>query len=245
MHYLRGLDCMSGYLSMFIEIIFGFFALLVITKILGKSQINQITPFDFISALILGELVGNALFDKEAGIPEIAFVIIIYGLLLYTMEFITQKFKRSRNFIEGSPAIVIYNGKLIRDTMKENKLDINQLQQLLRAKEIFSLEEVEYGIFEANGTISVLRKSDYQTPNRKEMKLSRYEVVLPITLINDGEIIYDNLKEKNLTEQWLKEKLKEQGYDRIEDVFFVEYVKDRELLVHPILNRNHQKWDLE
>ncbi|WP_087973283.1 YetF domain-containing protein [Oceanobacillus rekensis] len=236
---------MSGYLSMFAETIFGFFALFLITKVLGKSQINQITPFDFISALLLGELVGNALFDEKAGIPEIAFVVAVYGILLYTTEIITQKFKRTRHLIEGSPAIVIYNGKLIRDTMKKNKLDINQLQHLLRAKDIFSMDEVEFGIFEANGTISVLKKSDYQTPNRKEMKLSQHEVIIPTTLVNDGEIIYDNLKEKNLTEQWLKEKLKEQGYNRLEDVFFVEYVKNKELLVHPILNRNHQKWDME
>ncbi|MFC4024444.1 YetF domain-containing protein [Oceanobacillus longus] len=236
---------MSGYISMFFETIFGFFALFLITKILGKSQINQITPFDFISALLLGELVGNALFDEKAGIPEIAFVVTVYGILLYSTEIITQKFKGTRHLIEGSPAIVIYNGKLIRDTMKKNKLDVNQLQHLLRAKDIFSLQEVEFGILEANGTISVLKKSDYQTPSRKDMKLSPHDVSLPTTLVNDGEIIYDNLKEKNLTEEWLIEKLKEQGYDHLEEIFYVEYVKNTDLLVHPILNRNHQRWDLD
>ncbi|WP_067729610.1 YetF domain-containing protein [Oceanobacillus damuensis] len=236
---------MTGYFSMFIETIFGFIALFIITKILGKSQINQITPFDFISALLLGELVGNALFDENAGIPEIGFVVGVYGVLMYSTEIITQKHKKTRHLIEGDPAIVIYNGKLIRDTMKKNKLDINQLQHLLRAKDVFSLREVEFAILEANGTISVLRKSDYQTPNRKDMRLSAQEVNLPTTLINDGEIIHDNLKEKNLTEDWLREKLKEQGYDRIEDIFHVEYEKGQDLLIYPILNRNHQKWDIE
>ncbi|WP_249870102.1 YetF domain-containing protein [Oceanobacillus saliphilus] len=234
---------MSGFSSMFFELTFGFFILFLVTKFLGKSQINQITPFDFIAAVLLGELVGNALFDPNAGIPEIAFVVGLYAVLMYITEIVTQKYKGTRNLIEGSPSIVIYNGKLIRDTMKENKLDLNQLQHLLRAKDIFTLDEVEVGILEANGTISVLKKSDYQTPTRKDMKLSPQEVNIPITLVNDGEIIYDNLKEKNLTEVWLKGKLREQGYNDIEDIFYVEYSKDSELIVHPMTNRNHQKYD--
>src|SRR5699024_8380765 len=127
---------MNSYFSMFTDIVFGFIALFTLTKILGKTQISQITAFDFVSAVILGELVGNALFDEKAGIPEIAFVVILWGSLMYITEFITQKFKGSRHFIEGSPAIIMYNGKLIRDVMKKNKLDVNQLQHMLRSKDI-------------------------------------------------------------------------------------------------------------
>ncbi|WP_156289005.1 DUF421 domain-containing protein [Oceanobacillus salinisoli] len=236
---------MSDYLSMFTETVFGFFALFVITKVLGKTQISQITPFDFISALLLGELVGNALFDEKAGVPEIAFVVTLYGVLMYSSEIITQKFKRTRGLIEGYPSVVIHNGKLMRDVMKKNKLDIHQLQHLLREKDVFSIQEVEFGILESDGTLSVLRKSDYQTPTRKDMKLSPQEVKLPVTLVNDGEIIYDNLKEKNLTEEWLHEKLKEQGYEKVEEVFYVEYTKGEELFILPFFNRDHQKWDVQ
>ncbi len=98
-----------------------FFALFLITKILGKTQISQITPFDFISALLLGELVGNALFDPNAGIGEIAFVVALYGILMYIVEIISQKYKRTRHLLEGSPTIVIYRGKLVRDMMKKNQ----------------------------------------------------------------------------------------------------------------------------
>ncbi|RKQ32645.1 DUF421 domain-containing protein [Oceanobacillus halophilus] len=235
---------MSSYLAMFIETIFGFFALFMITKILGKTQISQITPFDFISALLLGELVGNALFDKNAGVPEIAFVVTLYGILMYISEIVTQKFKRTRALLEGYPSIVVYNGKLVRDVMKKNKLDINQLQHLLRNKDVFSLQEVEFAILEANGTLSVMKKSDYQPPTRKDMKLSAQEVNLPVTLVNDGEIIYDNLIEKNLNEGWLFQKLEEQGYSSVEDVFYVEYNKGQDLLIIPYVDRNHQKWDV-
>ncbi|UJL47643.1 DUF421 domain-containing protein [Virgibacillus sp. NKC19-16] len=235
---------MQDYLPMLWDTLFGFFALFLVTKILGKTQISQLTPFDFIAGLILGELVGNALFDEKAGIPEIAFVVTLWAVLLYITEIITQKFKRTRALIEGSPAIVIYNGKLIRDTMKKNKLDVNQLKNLLRGKDVFSIQEVEYAILEVNGTVSVLRKSAFQTPTKGDINVSPQEVKLPTTLINDGEIIYDNLKEKNLNEEWLLEQLKEQDFNTAEDVFYAEYTKDKKLFVLPFVNRNHDKYDV-
>ena len=234
---------MQGFPEMFFDLIFGFFALFILTKILGKTQISQITAFDFISAIVLGELLGNALYDEKIGIPQIAFVVTIWGGLMYTTELITQKFKRSRHLLEGSPVIIIKNGKLVRDEMKKNKLDVNQLKHMLRSKDVFSLDEVEYAILETNGTISVLRKSEFQTPTRKDLKLAPEPIRLPITLINDGEIIYDNLREKNLTEEWLLNELEKQNY-KLEDIFHAEYEKDKELQIYPIVNRNHQKWDV-
>lgn len=234
---------MQGFPEMFFDLIFGFFALFILTKILGKTQISQITAFDFISAIVLGELLGNALYDEKIGIPQIAFVVTIWGGLMYTTELITQKFKRSRHLLEGSPVIIIKNGKLVRDEMKKNKLDVNQLKHMLRSKDVFSLDEVEYAILETDGTISVLRKSEFQTPTRKDLKLAPEPVRLPITLINDGEIIYDNLREKNLTEEWLLNELEKQNY-KLEDIFHAEYEKDKELQIYPIVNRNHQKWDV-
>ncbi|WP_427902226.1 YetF domain-containing protein [Ornithinibacillus xuwenensis] len=232
---------MISYTQMLADTLFGFFALYILTKVLGKTQISQLTAFDFISAIILGELVGNALFDDNAGVLQIAYVLFLWGALLYITEIITQKFKGTRALLEGSPEIVIRNGKMIRDVMKKNKLDVNQLQHLLRSKDVFSVREVEYAILETNGEISVLRKSDYQNPTRKDMKLSPMEVNLSTMVINDGEIIYDNLEEKNLTEEWLMEQLKEQGFDKVEEVFYAEYLKDEELLILPFVNRGKPK----
>lgn len=237
----RGRLIVPSYTQMLVDTIFGFFALFLLTKILGKTQISQLTAFDFISAIILGELVGNALFDDNSGILQIGYVLLLWGSLLYITEIITQKFKSTRHLLEGSPEIVIRKGKLIRDVMKKNKLDINQLQHMLRGKDVFTLREVEYAILETNGTLSVLKKSDFQTPTRKDMKLAPQPTNLSVTLINDGEIIYDNLKERNLTEEWLMDELKEQGYDNVKDVFYAEYMKDEELLVLPFINRGKQK----
>ncbi len=123
---------MGDYLNVAIELVCGLFILFVILKFLGKTQFSQLTPFDFISALILGELVGNAVYDHEIKIKEIIYASLLWGLLIYLIELITQKLKGTRKFLEGEPNIVIHNGKLKYEMLKKNKLDINQLQSLLR-----------------------------------------------------------------------------------------------------------------
>ncbi|MBM7571559.1 DUF421 domain-containing protein [Aquibacillus albus] len=214
---------MNTYGSIFIETFFGFFALLIISKVLGKTQISQLTAFDFISALIFGELVGNAIYDDKVGIKQIAFAVFLWGALLYVIEIFTQKFKATRSIFEGRPAIVIHQGKLQREVMKKNKLDINQLLTLLRAKNAFSIKEVEYAVLETDGTVSVLKKTFDQSPTRQDFNLLAKNVTLGFTLINDGQVIKDNLHEINKDEAWLKNELKKQKINAIEDVFYAEY----------------------
>jgi len=130
----------------FSELIIGYFLLLLLTKVLGKTQITQITTFDFVSVLVLGELVGNAMYDTETGIKEIMYSILIWGGLIYITEFITQKFRKTRQLLEGKPSIIINKGKIDFKELKKNHLDINQLQHLLRAKDVFSIAECAYAI---------------------------------------------------------------------------------------------------
>lgn len=228
---------MDSYFHIFTDTVFGFFALFILTKVLGKTQISQLTAFDFISAVILGELVGNALFDKNAGIAKMAFVITLWGVLLYSVEFIAQKFKRTRFVLEGKPSLIIHKGQMIREEMKKNKIDIPEVQQLLRDKDVFSVSEVEYAILETNGKISVLKKPAYQTPNKKELNVYPEEAYLPFTLISDGEIIEDNLIEAGLDHQWLNDELKRQHFHHIEDVFYAEYTKYKKLLIQPFVEK--------
>lgn len=222
-----------NYFSMFIETIFGFVALFLLTKILGKTQISQLTAFDFIAALVLGELVGNALFDDNAGILEIGFVIFLWGALLYLVEIITQKFKETRFLLEGKPSLVIHKGDLIYEELRKNKIDISELQHMLRMKDVFSIQEVEYAVMESNGQVSVLKKSDYQTPTKKDLNIQPSAPSIAMTLISDGEMIMDNLIEADLTEEWLQQELHAQGFSTIKEVFYAEWIEGQKLYILP------------
>lgn len=211
------------FLEITVETLFGFTALFFLTKVLGKTQITQITAFDFISALVLGELVGNALYDQEVGILKIGFAVLLWGTLIFTTEIITEKFKGTRKLLEGQPSLVIRKGKIDRNALRKSKLDINQLQHLLRAKDVFSLQEVEYAVLETDGTISVLKASSFQNTTKKDFNLTPESVPLPMAIISDGEVLWDNLKEAHLDEKWLQSQLATKNITAAADVLYAEY----------------------
>ncbi|UCZ54713.1 DUF421 domain-containing protein [Bacillus shivajii] len=218
----------TNFAALSIELLIGFIALLILTKILGKTQISQLTPFDFISALVLGELVGNAIYDKEIGVHYVLYAVSLWGTLISVVEIITQKWKRTRSFLEGKPAIVIRKGKIDRSELKKNRLDINQLQNLLRNKDVFSLQEVEYAILEANGTINVLKKSPYQSTTRNDLNLAPEQTPLPMTFITDGEWVEDNLQQMPYPKERIINHLESNGI-RVEYVIVGEWTKDQPL----------------
>lgn len=219
------------YLHIVSVLVIGYFFLFIMAKLLGKTQITQITPFDFISAIVLGELVGNALYDQETGIPEIFFAVAVWGILIYTTEILTQKFKRARKLLEGEPSIVIKKGKIVYEELKKNHLDLNQLQHLLRSKDVFSIRECEYAILETDGTVSALKKTLYSTPTIGDLKLPIINIELPVTLILDGEVIWDNLKSINWDETKLINEIKNNGANNVKDVLFAEWKKGEALHV--------------
>lgn len=232
---------MNNMLPMLYETIFGIVALFILTKVLGKTQISQLTAFDFIAAIILGELVGNALFDKKAGIIDIGFVILLWGIILYIIEIIRQKFKGSRFILEGKPAILIHKGHLIYEELRKNRVDINEVLQMLRMKDVFALQEVEYAILETNGELSILKKAAYQTPNKKELNLAPTEPQIAMPIIMDGEMVKDNLQEVNLTEEWLKDELTRQNFE-LHEVFFAEWLEGKKLYVLPYKKIKEKDW---
>lgn len=234
---------MTQFFPMLYETLFGITSLYILTKLLGKTQISQLTAFDFIAAIVLGELVGNALFNEEAGIREMAFAVVLWGLLLFIIEIITQKFKGSRYLLEGKPTMIIHQGNLIYEEMRKNKIDINEVQHLLRSKDVFSIQEVEYAILETNGEISVLKKAPYQTPTKADLNLPQTKPQIAVTLIMDGEIIYDNLREINASEQWLYKELNRQGYQDVKEIFYAEYLEGKKLHVQPYKKIKHTDYE--
>ncbi|WP_017728126.1 DUF421 domain-containing protein [Halalkalibacterium ligniniphilum] len=214
-----------NFLSLTIELFIGFFALLILTKILGKNQINQLTPFDFISALVLGELVGNAIYDNEIGLHYVLFAILFWGSLIFMIEIITQKFSRTRSFLEGKPSIIIDKGKISYEELKKNKLDLGQLKMLLREKDVFSIREVEYGILEASGSISVLKKYPYRNPTTKDLSLPIQKDAMPVSIIMDGKILANSLKQIGMDETQLQDELLKRSIPNAKAVLYAEWVE--------------------
>ena len=219
------------YSTIFLEVIGGFFILFFIVKFLGKTQISQITPFDFISALVLGELVGNAIYDPETNFGIILFASTVWGCLIYLTEMATQKSMKLRRLFEGEPSMIIKKGRLEWRELKRNRLDINQLQQLLRAKGVFSVQDIEYAILENNGAVSVLRKADADSPTCQDLKLQAANRMIPYTIISDGDVLRKNLEEAGKSEDWLRRELQKQGAEKPEEISYAEYMPGSSLFI--------------
>lgn len=214
-----------------VELITGFVLLFVLVKILGKKLINQITPFTFIAAIVLGELLGNALYDEKVGVKYIIFSMTLWALLLFTVEVLGQKFLMLRKAFEGKPSVLIQNGILNRDQLKKNHMNINQLQSLLRQSETFSVREVAYCYLEANGSISILKKSPKQKVQQEDLKIPAQYVYVPVTIIRDGELLRDELVDIDQDEEWLMNQLYIQGINDYRYVFLAEWLEGDGLFV--------------
>ncbi|WP_101841952.1 DUF421 domain-containing protein [Halobacillus sp. Marseille-P3879] len=225
-------------LQLSIKLVIGFLLLFFLIRVIGKKLIDQITPFHFISAIVLSELLGNAVYDENIPVISIVYTTVIWGGLLFVFEYIAQKSLLFRHFFEGQPTIVIRNGQIDFEQLNKARMNINQLQGLLRQSEIFSIREVAFALVESNGSISVLKKAQYQKTTLEDFNMPPHPVYLPVTLIKDGELIWENLEEINKERDWLKRELTSHGVSRIEDVLLAEWLENDGLMVIP--HQHHQ-----
>jgi uncharacterized membrane protein YcaP (DUF421 family) len=217
-----------------VELITGFFLLFILIKLLGKKIMNQITPFTFIAAIVLGELLGNALYDDKIGVGYMIYAMCLWGILLFAVEFASQKILKLRLIFEGKPSVLIRNGVIKREQLKKNNMNLNQLQSLLRQSETFSIREVAYCYLEANGSISLIKKSKFQKTTQEDFNLPNQPVLVPVTMIRDGIILKDELSDLGLNEDWLFLKLKEKGVGDYRDVFLAEWLEGDGLFIQTV-----------
>ncbi|UYT88907.1 DUF421 domain-containing protein [Priestia megaterium] len=214
-----------------IEIITGFFLLFIIVKFVGKKIINQITPFTFIASIVLGELLGNALYDHQIGVFDIIYSMGLWAILLFVVEYLGQKYLSFRGIVEGKPSALIKNGIVDREELRKNRMNINQLQSLLRQSETFSIREVAFCYLEANGSISILKKTKYQKTTQEDFNMSVKPVYVPVTLIRDGEVLWDEVTDLGFDEDWLRAQLSSQKVSEYKTIFLAEWLEDDGLFV--------------
>ncbi|MBO9130915.1 DUF421 domain-containing protein [Bacillus sp. 165] len=213
------------------KLVIGFFLLFVLVKVMGKKIINQVTPFTFIAAVVLGELLGNALYQEKVQIQYVIYSMTLWALLLVFVEMLGQKSMRLQTIFEGKPSILIRNGIIDREQLKKNRLTLRQLQSLLRQSETFSIREVAYCYLETDGSLSILKKSPYQKLTQEDINLSPASVHIPLTIIRDGELLLDALRDLDQSKEWLFIQLQNQGVMDYRDVFLAEWLETDGLFI--------------
>ncbi|MFT8870895.1 MAG: DUF421 domain-containing protein [Sporolactobacillus sp.] len=222
---------MESYGAIAVELSVGLFGLILLTKMMGRASMSEATPFDFISLIVVGDFVSEAIYDPRTSIGKVMFAIFFWGALIVLIDQVTLKFSRSRTFFESRPEMVIRSGKIDRAILKKNRLDIDHLQMLLRNRDIFSVREVDYAILEPNGKLSVIRQPDYEWPKRRDLSLKHAATAPPLTLISDGHVIEDNLHQAEKTRAWLNAELCARAIPDEKSVFLAEWRQEDGLFV--------------
>jgi len=132
---------------------------------------------------------------------------------------VVLKWRYASKFLDGEPTIVIMNGKIMEKSMKAMRYTLTDLLEQLRIKGVFDIKEVEFAVFEKNGDLSVLKKSQYQPVTPKDLNLSTTYKGISTELIYDGIIVDQNLKQVNLDRNWLKAELEKRGIKDPLEVF--------------------------
>ncbi|WP_102273007.1 DUF421 domain-containing protein [Cytobacillus massiliigabonensis] len=217
-----------------IDLFVGFFFLFIIIKFVGRKIINQISPFTFIASIVLSEMLGNAMYEDKVGVFYIIYSMGLWGILLFTVEYLDRKFLFFRGISQGKPIALIKNGVVDKDALKKGRLNLNQLQSLLRQSETFSIREVAYCYLEGNGSISILKKSRYQKTTQEDFNLPGSAVHVPVTLIRDGTVLWDEINNLGFDETWLNQQLSPFKIANYKDVFLAEWLEGDGIFVQTI-----------
>ena len=191
--------------------------LFLITKILGKKQVSQLSLFDYVIGISIGNFAAEVTINLEAEWINGVVAVLIFGLVAYFVSIITMKSIVARRFFMGSPTIVIQNGKIIKESLKRVKLDINDLLEECRNNNVFDLNQINYALMEANGKLIILIKPEYLPLTPKDMKLNPEKNGLVANVIIDKKIMQENLKQMNKDDKWLLKELKTKKV-KLEDI---------------------------
>ncbi|PLR96129.1 hypothetical protein CVD19_12225 [Bacillus sp. T33-2] len=202
------------YLTIFLKLMIGLASLVFVTRLLGKKHMSQVTPFDFVYALILGGTVEETIYHMDHTIPQMLFSIAAWGILIFAVEKITQKYDRLRAPLKGRSQVLMRDGKVSIKELERANLELEQLRGMLRQKGFFSLREVKYVFLETSGEISVMRDGEQPAADHPS-----------ILLVDEGRIHEDNLHEAGVDEKWLLSSLAEEGIDNLKDIYYAEWSK--------------------
>ena len=195
-------------INTFIRVSILYILVLIIMRLMGKREIGQMQPFELVIAIMIADLASIPMSD--VGIPITNGIIPILALLLFQLiiSIINLKSIKLRKVICGKPSILIYRGRIDEKELKKEKITINELQERLRQKDIFTIGDVEYAILETNGQISVIQKPEKRNTIPEDFNIIPDYEGIPYDLVVDGKIMYENLQKIGRDYNWLEKETK-------------------------------------
>lgn len=185
-------------------------------RLMGKKELSQVQPFELAIIIVISDLASAPMSSR--GISLLDGIVPIITLLLAYIIFLSVNHSSNKiqDIICGKPILIIKDGKIVETEFIAQKYTVSDIMSQLHEKDIFSIEEVKYGVIETNGNLSVIKK-DENTSH------------LPINIIEDGKVSESNCEITNITRKDV-EKILEKNNVKEEDILVGHLDKDRNFI---------------
>ena len=189
-------------------------------RFMGKKQLGELQPSELVVTIMLSNIATLPIEDADIPLSIGLIPILTFACLDIFSSYITLRSRRFRKIVCGSPKVIISNGKVHNNTMKELRLTVDDLMEAMRTQQVFDISDVQFAVVETTGQISVYTKKNYQpvTPNDLAIKCEEYNP--PILIISDGEVLETSLKSLGVDKRWLDKTLAGEK-KKLKDVFIM------------------------
>ena len=198
-----------------IRTIFFYAFIIIVFRIMGKREIGELSIQDLVVSLLIAELCAISIENYKDSL----FLTVIPILILIFFEilagFLSLKFNRFRNLIDGKPSLIINRGKINYKEMTRQRYSLDDLLMELRNSGIKDLNDVEYAVLENNGKLNIFKYS-----------FLGFNSEIPFPLILDGVIQKDTLDYLNKKDEWIYNYLKINNLKK-EDIFYAFYKNNK------------------
>ena len=193
----------SDMLTIIIRSIIIYIVVLFLFRIMGKRQLGQMQPFELVLTLIIADLATIPM--AEIGVPVLHGIIPLFTLVVlhFVLTFLCRVSTKFSMLVSGKPVIVINPKGIDYKALKKLNISIEDVFEAMRGLGYFSLDQVEYAIMETNGKLSILAKSNVSPVTNENLKIDVAPAVIPINIVSEGKVMKDNLKEAQVSEDFI------------------------------------------
>lgn len=198
---------------------------LVITamRIMGKKQVGDLDPIEFVIILLFSELASIPMQDIDLPLVHSLVPIATLISLELIISALSLKSRKLRLLLDGKPVIIVRHGKMDISIMRSLRYSIDEVLELLRQEGYADIRDVEFAIMENSGRISIIPSVSGKIPSVKDLRLDLPPGAMPFPVIVDGKIAPENLSAAGINETDLHNLLKEKGIHSVEEIFYAAY----------------------
>ena len=207
-------------------------ALFVLTRIMGKKQMAQLNFFDYVVGISIGSIASEYAVVRDIHVTEGLTALTVFTLFSVVLSYVGMKSYKGRKILDGVPVILVENGKILEAGLTKTKVNINDLLEECRQKEIFDIAEIEFAIMETSGRLSILPKSQNRPLTPKDMQIPTEYEGLCANVVIDGKVVEENLAAIKLDEKWLNAELAKQGVKGCADILLAYVAPSGVLYIH-------------